>query len=104
MGAEVVLVVRYGSETATVSINGSMIAATGEGLAGEFDDLLGRLNGTLVVDLSGVDECDPSGVARLADLRVSADAVGVELVVTGLDEDLHDCLALAGLEPLVPVA
>jgi len=65
------------------------------------EELLSYLeeNNELILDLSGVSECDTAGIQLLCSARITAEQEGLVFDVTGASESVIDAMTRAGLNP-----
>lgn len=76
--------VQRSSNTTTLTVRGSLDINTAAQLGEEIDRILGDKPTLVVVDLSGLDLIDSSGVAALVKLYKGVRAVGGNLTISGV--------------------
>jgi len=91
------------AEGETLRLRGGLDLTTVAGLWSESRDLFESSRPPARVDLSAVERVDSAGVALLVQWVAMARARGVTLRVDGMNPAMGDLIALADLEPLLPV-
>jgi len=93
----------FESEGDTLRLHGGLDLATVAGLWSSSQRLFESTQPPARVDVSAVDRVDSAGVALLVQWVGMARARGVALRVEGMSPAMGDLIALADLEPLLPV-
>jgi anti-sigma B factor antagonist len=75
--------VQRSAETTTLSVRGSLDINTAPQLGEEIDRLLGEKPAVVIVDLSGLDLIDSSGVAALVKLYKGVRSAGGNVTISG---------------------
>jgi len=76
--------VQRSSNSTTLSVRGSLDINTAAQLGEEIDRLLGDRPSVVVVDMSGLDLIDSSGVAALVKLYKGVRATGGDVMISGV--------------------
>lgn len=89
----------------TVAISGEIDHHTAAGLRNEIDDLIRQLNpACLILDFSGVDFCDSSGIAVVLGRYRLMKQLGGEVELTKLPANVSHIFEMADLQRLVRIA
>ena len=95
---------RVAASGATVLVpTGRLNLTSAAGLRGQLTDLVQAGNSTLVVDLSGADAIDSSGIGALISALKAARAAGGDLRITAPNEQVQSVLKLTNLSRVLLV-
>jgi anti-anti-sigma factor len=89
----------------TIAVRGELDLSTAPELEGPLDEVLGRDEGSVLIDLSGCEFIDSTGIALIvrAWQRLDGGGNGRTLVICSQNEQVRRVLEITGLELSIPV-